>query len=110
MGRTILDALAKTIAAVATVLLLATPFVGAEERFTPGESVSGQTETCGWGTWIAGEQRAFDHPVSFSIQIDSDRGYVVDCYSGTDAYFEFQAYYFGDTYVYVVWGQLGDYS
>lgn len=74
------------------------------------ESVSGQTQACGWGSWADGSERTFQHQVTYTIVVDSERGYVVDCYNGTDAYFEFRGTLPGGLLVYAVWGQLGDYQ
>jgi hypothetical protein len=64
--------------------------------------------SCGFGRFYTGDMLAFDHWIEFTVAVDADRGYVTDCYAGTEAYFEFQ-YTTGDGwFVYVVWGQLGD--
>ena len=73
------------------------------------ESISGQPEPCGFGTWHAGEEFAFGHEVAWSIQVEYYSGYVVDCSEGTDAYMELRGSA-GGVYVYAVWGELGDYS
>lgn len=84
------------------------------ETWDPGESVSGQGNACGSGTWYTGEERAFDHWVGYSVSLDGDRGYRVDCDLGTDAYLEYRSAYEDPAlgtavYVYAVWGQLGSY-
>jgi hypothetical protein len=73
------------------------------------QSVSGQAQSCGYGGWFTGDIVSFNHVVGYTVQADEDHGYVVDCYSGTDAYFEYHGQSGEESYAYAVWGQLGDY-
>lgn len=67
-------------------------------------------ESCGFGRFYTGDPVSFSHEIAFTVPVDANSGYLVDCYTGTDAYLEY-AYATDDGfYVYVVWGQLGDYQ
>lgn len=66
-------------------------------------------QSCGYGRYYLGDHVAFARPISFTIAIDSDRGYVVDCDNGAEFYAEFRFESDG-WYVYAVWGQIGGHS
>ena len=64
---------------------------------------------CGYGPVHAGDSVGFSHAVSFTIPTGPGTGYLIDCQLGADAYMEFQGTQ-GSSYMYAVWGQLGDYN
>lgn len=94
---------------VSAALCLLAVMIAASPSSVAYESISGQEFPCGYGEWKSGEEHTFSHTISWSITIDWDRGYVVDCNTGTDAYMEYRGALPGDLYLYAVWGQLGDY-
>jgi len=67
-------------------------------------------QSCGYGRYYLGDYLAFGGPVDFTYAIDSDRGYVVDCDGGIDAYMEYVSASGTGGYTYAVWGQVGDNS
>lgn len=64
---------------------------------------------CGEGVIYAGDSVTFGHPVSFTINVNDNAGYLTDCLVHADAYLALLSSG-GGSYTYAVWGQLGSYS
>lgn len=97
---------------LAAYMTAATSMLAASsEAMSDASSVPATNEAlgCGSGRVFLGHLVAFEDSVDFTIRIDSDRGYLLDCVAGADAYLEFQ-YSWDGSFVYSAWGQLGEYG